>query len=155
MSPEEPVRSEQLNRFSRFIFSLPDDKRDFLLEFIQSEAPQLSERLGAGLPEVEELRELTTRSIQELLRSASFTTLAWALQDKPEELVVFCGENMSNRARLMLKEEIEQVHRYRRRDSEQGGIKPEKYEEVKKYKTLLFRLRLQNWREEESEEMVE
>lgn len=155
MCPESPLRTEELNRFIRFIFSLAEDKRDFLFEFLHSEAPDFIDRFAASLPDLGVLEDLDPRALQELLRSASFATLAWTLYNRSPELVELCAENMSQRARVLLKEEIDQVRRHRQREDEEQRLDPDKFQQIKDYKTLIFRMRLQKWKEKEKEETVE
>ncbi len=152
MSVGSSLPAEELNRFSNFIFFLPEDKRDFLLGFLQAQAPDFFTTLSSSLPRLNEIKELATRNLQDLLRATSFNTLGWALHGKPADLVETCGENMSNRARVMLKEEIEKIQGYRKRAGQEQPMDREEFENMKEYKTLLFRLRLQKRQESEGAE---
>ncbi|MFP4687986.1 MAG: FliG C-terminal domain-containing protein [bacterium] len=129
---------------SDFLLNLEPQRRDFLLDIFEREAPEFLEKIETSLPSLQDFFDWDPRLIQQIIRSVSFKNLAWVIYDRDSSLIELIGENMSHRGRQILIEDIQAVKNERRRRLEEGKITPQDLQRLIRKKKIITLLHAYN-----------
>lgn len=131
---EQTLRSEFMSNLARTnkrdphealaeVFNALDrSTEEALLERLEQRIPESAERIRALMFTFEDLARLTPTAIQVLLRAANRQKLALALKGAPQAVSDVFFTNMSERARKLLREDMNMLGPVRVRDVEEAQM---------------------------------
>jgi flagellar motor switch protein FliG len=123
LATQESTNTGGVKHFVEILNRVDRNTEKAVLEYLESEDPELAEEVKKQMFLFEDIVMLDDRSIQRILREVDSKDLALALKGANEEVKQKIFKNMSSRAAQMLKEDMEFMGPVRVRDVEQAQQK--------------------------------
>ncbi len=110
----EEIKLDGAKQVANILTSLDKYTTEEILSHIETENPELAEKIREKMFTFEDIARLDDKAILEILKTADKQTLALALKDAPKEIVDKFLKNMSKRAAQIFLEDMEAMGKVRR-----------------------------------------
>ncbi len=110
----EEIKIDGAKQAANILTSLDKYTSEEILSYIESEDPELAEKIRDKMFTFEDLVKLDDKAILEILKTVDKQTLALALKDAPKEILDKFLKNMSKRAAQIFLEDMEAMGKVRR-----------------------------------------
>jgi flagellar motor switch protein FliG len=117
---EEETRQQKLRKVALLLRGLGSELRDSLITGVSDQDPEVSQQVQDLMVIWEDIPILAERSLQESLRTLDSRKLALALHEADAAVIAKIRENMSERARAMLEEEISLMSKPKKEEVEEA-----------------------------------
>ena len=105
-TPEEDTSTANLRQIALVLGGLNKEKRDALLETIEGKDDEAANRVRALMVTWEDIPKIEDKSLQEILRQIEASVLANALQGSDAIIAEKINQNISERMKEMIEEEV-------------------------------------------------
>jgi flagellar motor switch protein FliG len=105
-TPEEDTSTANLRQIALVLGGLNKEKRDALLETIEGKDDEAANRVRALMVTWEDIPKIEDKSLQEILRQIEASVLAKALQGSDAIIAEKINQNISERMKEMIEEEV-------------------------------------------------
>jgi len=110
----EEIKLDGAKQAASVLTSLDKYTAEEILSYIETENPELAEKIRDKMFTFEDIAKLDDKAILEILKTVDKQTLALALKDAPKEIVDKFLKNMSKRAAQIFLEDMEAMGKVRR-----------------------------------------
>ena len=110
----EEIKIDGTKQAANILTSLDKYTSEEILSYIESENPELAEKIRDRMFTFEDIAKLDDKAILEILKTVDKQTLALALKDAPKEILDKFLKNMSKRAAQIFLEDMEAMGKVRR-----------------------------------------
>jgi flagellar motor switch protein FliG len=110
----EEIKVDGTKQAANVLTALDKYTQEEILAYLESENPELAEKIRDKMFTFEDIAKLDDRAILEILKTIDKQTLALALKDAPKEILNKFLRNMSKRAAQIFLEDMEAMGKVRR-----------------------------------------
>jgi flagellar motor switch protein FliG len=110
----EEIKIDGTKQAANVLTSLDKYTQEEILSYLESENPELAEKIRDRMFTFEDIAKLDDKAILEILKTVDKQTLALALKDAPKEILEKFLKNMSKRAAQIFLEDMEAMGKVRR-----------------------------------------
>ena len=110
----EEIKIDGTKQAANILTSLDKYTSEEILSYIESENPELAEKIRDRMFTFEDISKLDDKAILEILKTVDKQTLAMALKETPKEILDKFLKNMSKRAAQIFLEDMEAMGKVRR-----------------------------------------